>query len=129
MIAFVVPIRTHSANAREHWTAKARRVKAERQATALVAGSMLRGVVGVVSVTFTRLGPRLMDCDNLAGSAKHVRDEVAKLLNVSDAPSGGVAWRYAQCKAKEYGVEVVVETTRDAEVREWAGTDGLEWTR
>jgi hypothetical protein len=109
-----IPIKTTSAaNLREHWRAKARRHRAEKAATslALLSGAQeLRGVGSVTSVTFTRLGVRLLDSDNLAGGFKAIRDEVADFLGVSDGPETGIAWLYEQERAKEYSARVTVRT-------------------
>ena len=103
--AVSIPIRTGTGlNEREHWRARARRVKSERQATAL----FLRGNRPALpcTVLLTRVGPSNgLDDDNLRGSLKAVRDQVAQWLGVDDR-SPLVAWTYAQRRAKEWGVEV-----------------------
>lgn len=94
------------ANAREHHHAKARRVTRER---ALVGGA-LAGVTappGPWRVTIVRVGPRALDTDNLAASAKAVRDAVAAWLGADDGPEGPVAWVYGQRRGG-YLVEVLV---------------------
>lgn len=114
-----IPIRTKSSlNQREHWAAKARRVKAEREATY----AMLMGQLRVLqagegaTVTLTRVAPRLLDDDNLRGALKAVRDAIAFLLGRDDKPGSGIEWRYAQKQGKprEYAVvaEVVMEVTQ-----------------
>jgi hypothetical protein len=62
-------------------------------------------------VTITRVAPAELDDDNLAGSAKHVRDGVADWLGVDDRTKrSGVVWRYAQAKdGRTYGVAIRVE--------------------
>jgi hypothetical protein len=66
-------------------------------------------------VTLTRIGPRDLDSDNLAGSAKAVRDAVARWLGVDDGPRAPVEWRYAQERpakgAKRYAVRITIEST------------------
>lgn len=94
------------ANAREHHFARAQRVARER---ALVDGA-LAGVpapAGPWRVTIVRGGPRALDTDNLAGSAKSVRDAVAAWLGVDDGPEAPVAWEYGQRRGG-YLVEVTV---------------------
>lgn len=95
------------ANLSEHWRAKARRVKAQRQVTsvafrdfavrqqvlALVA-HLTRG--GLLTVTLTRVSPRALDSDNLASSMKGPRDQIAEELGVDDGPKGPVTWLYSQ---------------------------------
>lgn len=63
-------------------------------------------------VTITRLGVRKLDSDNLAISAKAVRDGIAAALGVDDGeegPGGVYEWRYAQQKEKFYAVRVQVQ--------------------
>lgn len=70
------------ANERGHARAKARRTAAQRAAV----GSTLRVLGGAAvplpcRVVVTRVAPLPLDSDNLTGSAKHVRDELAVWLN------------------------------------------------
>lgn len=115
----VVPIRTISAaNAREHWAVKARRVRAERQATAWALAQIGRTpaqraeiVTRCPVVRITRLmGPRgrELDDDNLCSAMKGLRDEVARWLGADDADKR-IAWVYAQQqRAEQWGVRVEV---------------------
>jgi hypothetical protein len=49
--------------------------------------------------------------DNLPGSAKGVRDEIAAIMGVTDGPEDGrVTWRVEQRKGA-FGVEVEIRTT------------------
>lgn len=59
-----------------------------------------------VVVTITRIGPRMLDDDNLAGACKYVRDAISYRIAVDDA-SPLYTWRYAQ-RAGEYGVDVEI---------------------
>lgn len=103
-----LPLRLVNAlNAREHWAGKARRAKRERGITAAV----LRARFGApppppLVITLTRSGPRQMDSDNLAASAKHVRDGIADWLGVDDGDPA-LVWRYAQERGP-YGVRIEV---------------------
>ena len=56
-------------------------------------------------ITITRIGPRELDGDNLAASAKHVRDGISDWLGVNDRDKR-LKWEYTQEKGgpKEYGV-------------------------
>jgi hypothetical protein len=120
-VIITVPIRLVSeANSRGHWAVKARRVKSQRKATAVAlwteGGPMPSGLVPCV-VTITRVAPRQLDLgDNLAVSAKAVRDEVAKWLRVDDGPGSPVSWRYGQRKGEpgEYACEIRIEPTKEA---------------
>lgn len=88
------------ANQRDHHFAKAKRVKVQRQTTAahLQASGFDPEPIAASkpTVTLTRIGRRALDTDNLAGSLKAVRDEVAKWLGVDDGPRGPVTWAYRQ---------------------------------
>jgi hypothetical protein len=106
----VLPLRTVSeANGREHWAAKARRVKLHRQGAywQLRASGALRHLPCVV--TLVRVAPRDLDGDNLQSSLKACRDGVADWLQVDDRDPR-VTWNYEQRKGqpKEYAVEVIV---------------------
>mgnify|MGYP001570560197 FL=1 len=65
---------------------------------------------GSIVVTLTRVAPRLMDDDNLAGALKACRDQVATHLRVDDRDSC-VRWVVEQRKGgvREYAVEVRIE--------------------
>lgn len=64
-------------------------------------------------VTITRIGKGKMDSDNLDGSAKYVRDTIAKWLGRDDSEEGCVEWRVVQRKGP-YGVEIRIETAEQA---------------
>lgn len=117
-----IPLRLPStANARQHWAARARTVKAQRATIALY----WRAPPGDAVRELARRGPpwaveiirttpaRPLDDDNLAGACKAVRDEVARLLGVDDGPTAPVAWRYGQRKAPDYGVVVTLTRLAD----------------
>ena len=97
-------------NAREHWRKRAERAKAQRLAAKIEAivhlthGGHLLGR-GSWVVTITRLGKRKLDDDNLASSAKHVRDGIADALGIDDGDER-LRWRYRQETPKPYGVRV-----------------------
>jgi hypothetical protein len=105
-IRIEVPLTLPSvANMREHWSAKARRVKAQRLAVAwCLKAALLTDLVGRVAghrvaVTLTRVAPRKLDSDNLVSACKACRDQVAEYLGVDDGDSR-VTWRYGQLKGK-----------------------------
>ena len=109
-ITFSVPIQTKSvANLREHWTAKAKRVKAQRRATAYRTPPALKSLGPLLVVTLTRVSARRLDDDNLQGALKGVRDQVACALGVDDR-SSLVRWEYGQEKGEDE-VRVRVEET------------------
>lgn len=113
---FLIPIRTMSeANLREHWGAKARRVRHQRETVALFWQTQKLGnriavankIDTGLTLTLTRIAPRKLDSDNLARSFKAIRDQLAACLAVDDGDEC-LTWIYAQRpgKAKEYAVEV-----------------------
>ena len=92
------------ANERLHWSAKARKVKAQRATCAL---SLRANGVGWrltpletgdhLVVVLVRQAPRRLDSDNLQGAFKAIRDEVAAFFHVPDNhPS--ITWCYKQVK-------------------------------
>lgn len=123
MIRLTLPIRTVSEkNQREFWAKKARRVKAQRQAFALVFGAkrLTKEQFGELDsirsggkrglVTLTRIAPRTLDDDNVRQALSAFRDETAACLCIDDRDPR-VTWDYAQRRGKagEYGVEVCIE--------------------
>lgn len=99
-LQFTVPIRVVSeANLREHWLTRHKRKKNQQEALRAywprdASGKLRIGTVPCV-VRLTRLGPRPLDSDNLAGSFKHVQDQIAREIGVDDG-SEWVKWEYAQ---------------------------------
>jgi len=106
-------IRTVSAaNAREHWAVKAKRNKSERTAIRAYFSTCppsLRLTDAPLVVSLCRFGKRLLDDDNLAGSFKAIRDEVAACLGRDDGPKAGIRWVYQQTTAKDYWIEIEVK--------------------
>lgn len=101
-----VPVRLVSLlNTREHHMARARRAKQQRSLARLQAiASLCRSPLWArvangcdLVVTITRIAPRQLDDDNLAGSAKHVRDGIADALGIDDGDKR-IQWRYGQAK-------------------------------
>lgn len=110
--------------------ARARRVKGERETAKLLCHRLTRPTTWPVVVRLTRIGPRKLDSDNVAGACKAVRDGVADWLDVDDGDETKVRWVYAQRRAvagelwlvKGYGVQI--ELLDDAEALRLA-----EWDR
>jgi hypothetical protein len=99
------------ANAHTHWRERQRRAKFQRQAARLTLGADISGPPPPYVITITRIGPRTLDSDNLAGSAKHVRDGVADWLGIDDGDKR-LSWNYAQRSEGPgiYAAEVVIES-------------------
>lgn len=93
----LVPIKTvPGLNARELWQARSGRVKRERKATAKALHSRPKPPIPC-SVLLIRVAPSGgVDDDNLSGSLKGVRDEVAAWLGIDDRHQTRVRYRYAQ---------------------------------
>lgn len=103
----VIPLRTVSGmNAREHWSARARRVRAERASVGFFVGRA-ELPTPPCTVRITRVAPSNgLDDDNLASALKAVRDEVATWLGVDDKRRDLVRYVYAQRRGKEWAVEI-----------------------
>lgn len=101
-----VPIRTsRGQNAREHWRATARRVKAEKHAVAWVLAGKPKPPIPC-TVRLTRIAPSSgLDDDNLAGALKACRDQVAEWLGVDDKRRDLVRYVYAQRRGA-WGIEI-----------------------
>ena len=101
-LTVVVPVATRgSLNSREHWAARARRVKREREVVRnflwSAAESAPWGLRGrKTRVTLTRVNGGKMDDDNLPGALKGVRDEVASGWFKWDDADPRFEWVYAQ---------------------------------
>jgi hypothetical protein len=106
-VTFTFPMKLASlANVREHWRVKHRRSKEQR--------ALLHGMLWTASkpllpatVTITRIGKKKLDSDNLAISAKHVRDGIADAYGVDDG-SDLYTWKYEQEIGKEYAVRIEI---------------------
>lgn len=113
-VLFDVPIRTiTAANAREHYAARARRVKGERLALRRAMAGLRVPALPIV-VTFTRLSPRLCDDDGLPTAAKGLRDEIAALYGTGDSPTHPIRWQYRQEKRLGKPIGMTVEIAADA---------------
>jgi hypothetical protein len=103
----VVYTRTKGPNSREHWRVKAKRVASERNSTSYALMGEQKPPIPC-SVRLTRVGPGMLDDDNLVGAMKGVRDEIAKWLGIDDRHSETVRYVYAQ-KRDSSGWSVTVE--------------------
>lgn len=121
-VRFTIPIRlVNGANAREHHHARGRRAKEQRGLGRLFAQShgvprLAKSSAGL-RVLITRVGPRPLDSDNLAISAKHVRDGIADAAGVDDG-SAWWTWEYGQRRPRlgeTYAVDVEIELRYESE--------------
>ena len=112
-VTITLPITVKSElNQRGHWSKRAKRFRSQKdvlQTTLINFGMYHCCQVGKVSVTFTKLGGRAMDDDNLRGSFKGLRDEVASwMLDVNDADPR-ITWKYEQEPKGRQGVRIEIE--------------------
>jgi hypothetical protein len=108
VITFSIPVHTVSeANAREHWGKKARRTKQNRSLARLMATSASIPKGKAYEITMVRIGKRILDTDNLAGSMKACRDGIADALGIDDGDRR-ILWVYGQAIGKVYEVKVQV---------------------
>jgi hypothetical protein len=106
-----VPLLTISeANSRGHWSARAKRVKAQRWAMTLVLGVRPGFIPSSMVVRLTRMSARSLDTDNLASAFKAVRDQIAEWLGVDDGDPN-VVWVYAQQLRARRGISVEIFST------------------
>ena len=96
-------------NERETWQARSARAKRQQRAVLGALANVARPTADWWRVCTTRVGLRLLDSDNLAGAAKHVRDAVATWLGTGDGVTSPVDWEVAQRKAQPYGCIVRIE--------------------
>ncbi|OHB81198.1 MAG: hypothetical protein A2W31_05145 [Planctomycetes bacterium RBG_16_64_10] len=95
-----------------HWAKRAAIAKVQRQLAMLTTNAALHKAAfawqmdNKLRITITRVGKRPLDSDNLAISAKHVRDGIADELGVDDGDKR-LVWVYEQ-RGGEYGVEVEI---------------------
>lgn len=102
-------------------------MKQEREATAWATAGKKAPPVPC-SVLLTRVSPgNGLDDDNLRGSLKGIRDELAAWLGVDDR-SPLVTWAYAQSRGKAWGVEVLVSQPSRS-VQPCAECGGLGFTQ
>ena len=108
IVIFIDGLKTISTlNAREHWAARSKRHKSQRQAVALALHNVERPALPCC-VVLRRVAPRgITDDDNLVSSMKAVRDAVADWHGTDD---GDPLWRWVveqrKGKPKQYAVEL-----------------------
>lgn len=117
-LVFDAPIRTVSEanrSSREPWQVKMRRRKDQQTAMGVMFLNALQGrrVELPCVVRLTRVGPKRMDSDNLAGSFKACRDQIARQIGVDDGDTR-ITFEYEQTPIGERSYNVIVEIqTRD----------------
>lgn len=114
VVAVTVPgLRIAStANLREHWAARRRRLCEQQFAVGLVLAGIDKGTrqklraAPRVNLRLVRLGGRKLDRDNLAGGFKAVLDAVCKWLGVDDGDEDRLGIEWAQEPGGGYGVRI-----------------------
>jgi hypothetical protein len=111
----LVPVKTESeTNMRQRWQVRHARRKLQRASTTMV----MRCAKGLpplpVTVTLTRIAPRVLDGDNLQSSMKAIRDGVADFYTVDDADPR-FTWQYRQVQGgvRQYAVEIDFAARKD----------------
>ena len=111
---FILPIKLECAtNKREAWYVTLPKKRAQRYEAKFttLAAFPFRKVFGKrFVITITRYGLRKMDDDNLATSAKYVRDGIADALGIDDGDSR-IKWEYKQEIGKAYGCKVQIRSS------------------
>jgi hypothetical protein len=116
VVKVTVPVKIDSGlNMRVHWRVRANTNASHRAAAyfALKQAKVKAEMPAVV--TLTRIAPRELDDDNLAGGFKSVRDGTADWLGIDDRDKR-VQWRYEQRKGapKVYEATVRIEAVTEA---------------
>lgn len=114
-LAFTVPVKLVSeANQSEPWRRKWKRKKEQQKVVWALwpresNSPFLRGVRLPCVVRLIRVGQKRLDTDNLAGSFKHVQDEVARQIGCDDGDRQ-IEWEYEQVAVgkRVYAVRVEI---------------------
>ncbi len=105
-------LRVQSPNVKEHWSARSRRVNAEKNAVALALATLGSGTAaalrdsGRVELKLVRVGGRKLDRDNLAHSFKGCLDAVAKWLRIDDGDEERLGVTWLQEPGGDYAVRI-----------------------
>lgn len=97
-----------------HWAIKHRLIKKQKK---LVKAYMLTQAwpkKGPWQITFTRLGPRLLDKDNAIASFKYIIDAVCEMIFPGLAPGQAdshkdLHFEFRQEKSKKYAIRVEID--------------------
>ena len=124
MITIEAPIKVISeANNREHWSKRrGKNGRATNQKIELQYywRETLKGrrVSLPCLVRLTRIGPKELDTDNLAGAFKAIRDQIAKEIGIDDGAVNQIRFEYAQdaIGKRTYGIRVEVIEQAEMEV-------------
>lgn len=106
-------------NQREHWGAKNRRKLDQQEQIAVAMLNALRGkrIELPCVVKLTRIGPKKMDNDNLAGAMKYCQDQIARQLGVDDGDESKVIFHHCQMPigSRDYAVKVSISSRTNSQ--------------
>jgi hypothetical protein len=127
-VIWELPIRTISeANSSEHWKQKSQRHRRQQFFVKQLYMKESQAITLPCIVTMIRLGPRILDDDNLASAFKYIRDEISeclipekrgvyvrkdgKLIKIKGRADSDprIKWQYAQEKCPKYGIRIEIE--------------------
>lgn len=111
-VSITAPIRLASlVNEGGHWRARARRAKKQRWQARLALQLFGKPLPQPLDIEITRIAPRRLDTDNLAISAKHVRDGIADWLGIDDGHPL-LLWTYSQERGAPgyYGCRIRIQS-------------------
>ena len=94
------------ANDHTHWRRRQKRAKAQRMNVELHLMTLTFPPLPL-SCRIVRIGPKLLDSDNAAGSAKAVRDQVAEHFGGDDRDETVIKWEVTQEKGA-YAVRIEI---------------------
>ncbi len=127
-IIWELPIKTVSeANSSEHWTKKSQRHRRQQCFVKQLYMKEIQPIELPCIVTMIRLGPRILDDDNLASAFKYIRDEISeclipekkgiyvrkdgKIIKIKGRADSDerIKWQYSQEKSAKYGIRIEIE--------------------
>lgn len=114
IVELILPIRTISeANMSEHWTKKSKRHKTQKKLVWWALNDKRPPTITPVTLTLTRISPRIMDFSNLVSSFKWIEDACAEYFHPGLAPGradgfGDISFIYKQMKGNpnEYKIKI-----------------------
>lgn len=128
MIKFELPIKTVSeANCSEHWVKKSKRHKNQQFFVRIGFLKFVKDIKFPCLIRMVRLGPRILDSDNLQSAFKYIRDEISECLlpelrktyinkHGNEIAIKGradsderIIWQYAQEKQAKQGVRIEID--------------------
>jgi len=100
------------ANIQEHWTAKAKRTKEQRQGIKTILNTAEFSPKLPIIVTLCRIAPRQLDSDdNITMAFKAIRDGITDYLGLTNDDDIRLHWKYDQQSAapRYYAIRVTLD--------------------